>query len=747
MRKPIRILVYSLFVFALFFEWMVPLKRTTDTGRIDIFLLLFVVFLIIDISRLPKWAGMVVKPLFLALIVYSVFFAPSDFPFFSFEWIRAGWSGMKADFLLLQSADWMLMTPFVRTLFFLLFIWLMEAVMFRYVVRGGRVFWIFILTVFYLSALDSLTPFDGRIAIVRTFCYGFLMLAFSRLDQLLSQESFRNFKKTGRNTLKPSRWMPWFSAGFSFILLAAAIGLAAPKSVASWRDPISFITSYDERAKTGAAGEPRKVGYGEDDSRLGGPFKQDETVVFRSTVESPYYWRGEAKDLYDGAGWHRQQKQLHEITHDDPDFDNYDVDPSLFHAMGKKTVHQQTKFSREAEGKYGVLFTAGQLRRIHSVEGVNGNEILRTGNASGFRAKGKRKLTRYEVDVEQPLLNEEQLRESSTAYPDHIKEQYLQLPDDLPARVATLGEEIIKDETNVYDQVKAVESYLKLSSHFTYDTENVPVPEEGSDFVDHFLFETQRGYCDHFSTSMVVLLRANGIPARWVKGFAPGDRRYDLETGEYEVTVTNAHAHSWPEVYFEGVGWLPFEPTPSFNNPTEIEHDSDDGPADTSAGDLPEPTVPEIDNFNDIRLGNDDMSSSVSNESESSPTRWTWVLIGGVAILSGLGGALWLIKPRLWQWRIKRLGKIAFKDHTDGLIAAYERLLYLLGRRYGPRKPQQTVRDYVRTSATTGHRPSVTLVELTKLYEHTRYNERRFSKRAWQIVRERWKRLIEDLRM
>ena len=67
---------------------------------------------------------------------------------------------------------------------------------------------------------------------------------------------------------------------------------------------------------------------------------------------------------------------------------------------------------------------------------------------------------------------------------------------------------------------------------------------------------------------MVVLLRTLGIPARWTKGFTDGIRTGTDEQGNEEYSILNSHAHSWPEVYFPGFGWLPFEPTPSFANPT-----------------------------------------------------------------------------------------------------------------------------------------------------------------------------------
>jgi len=104
-----------------------------------------------------------------------------------------------------------------------------------------------------------------------------------------------------------------------------------------------------------------------------------------------------------------------------------------------------------------------------------------------------------------------------------------------------------------YARAMALEIYLRS---FPYDLQ-VAGPPEGRDVVDYFLFDLQRGYCDYFASAMVVMARSVGIPARLVVGYAMG--RYDPQREAYVVTEKNGHA--WPELYFLGYGWIPFEPT------------------------------------------------------------------------------------------------------------------------------------------------------------------------------------------
>jgi protein-glutamine gamma-glutamyltransferase len=121
------------------------------------------------------------------------------------------------------------------------------------------------------------------------------------------------------------------------------------------------------------------------------------------------------------------------------------------------------------------------------------------------------------------------------------------------ARVNQLARELAAGKPTAYDVVRSVESYLQKG--FTYD-ERPPLRQLP---LDAFLFRDRVGYCQQFSGAMALLLRMNGIPARVAAGFAPGVR--DPATKEY--VVRDLDAHSWVEVWFEGIGWVPFDPTPT----------------------------------------------------------------------------------------------------------------------------------------------------------------------------------------
>ncbi len=150
------------------------------------------------------------------------------------------------------------------------------------------------------------------------------------------------------------------------------------------------------------------------------------------------------------------------------------------------------------------------------------------------------------------------LLEAGTDYPQSIRDRYTALPPDLPPEVADLASTVTSGAQTPYEAARLVETYLRQNYQFSLAIEAAP---PGSDAVAHFLLESQQGYFDQFSSSMAVMLRSLGIPTRVAVGFALDDADLDAETKAYRVTEERAWA--WPEVFFPGLGWVEFNPTPS----------------------------------------------------------------------------------------------------------------------------------------------------------------------------------------
>ncbi|HST86216.1 MAG TPA: DUF3488 and transglutaminase-like domain-containing protein [Kineosporiaceae bacterium] len=145
---------------------------------------------------------------------------------------------------------------------------------------------------------------------------------------------------------------------------------------------------------------------------------------------------------------------------------------------------------------------------------------------------------------------------ASPAAPANITAKYLSLPRGLPATIGDKAREIAKDGSD-YEKAVRLQRWFR-SDAFEYSLD-APTPADGdssSDAIADFL-EQKKGYCVHFASAMAVMARTLSIPARVAVGFLPGDLGAD---DLWSVTANDAHA--WPELYFEGVGWTRFEPTP-----------------------------------------------------------------------------------------------------------------------------------------------------------------------------------------
>ena len=147
------------------------------------------------------------------------------------------------------------------------------------------------------------------------------------------------------------------------------------------------------------------------------------------------------------------------------------------------------------------------------------------------------------------------LREAGTDYPAAIEERYTQLPESTPDRVGTRTAAILEEAgaETPYDRAVALEEYF--ATEYAY---SLSVDRPTGDVADAFLFEMNAGYCTYFATTMAVMLRSQGVPARLATGYDSGQPVSDTE-----YVVRGQDAHAWVMVYFPEHGWVEFDPTPA----------------------------------------------------------------------------------------------------------------------------------------------------------------------------------------
>lgn len=277
----------------------------------------------------------------------------------------------------------------------------------------------------------------------------------------------------------------------------------------------------------------------------------------------------------------------------------------------------------------------------------------------------------YSITSAISLAAPQELFEAGTAYPAWVLDRYLQLPPDLPNRVGDLAARVTDEMTNPYQKTKTIENYLKET--YPYNLRVNP-PPYGSDGVDHFLFGLQEGYSEYFGSTMAVMLRTVGVPARLAVGYTTGDK----VEGKEVYAVTDSHNHAWVEVYFPRFGWIPFEPTPGKALPGIYQLGAEEGGfLDTStiwAEPLDEGCLDESDDCFGLGQPTSGVGVDLSTSGGSSLVSvWPWLLTG-LAVLALGSVAISLIwtrflatpsDPRIAFRRMRTLAALAKASQTD----------------------------------------------------------------------------------
>ena len=716
-------LVYYFFAFILLWEWLRPLQEVTDTENTYIFVIFIGVSFLLLFLRLRWYVTFPIKMILILIILHGLYF---EGIFFSFFWIEEFVRDVISNTSLIQSTNWINMTSSYRSLLFFILLWLLVYLIHYWILFQKRILYFLLLTLLYITVLDTFTSYDATLAIVRTVLIGFFMLGMLHLDRLKIVENLK---------VKRAASIRWILPLLAFVLLSMFIALIAPKASPQWPDPVPFITAIGR--EDDAAEGMKKIGFSQNDEKLGGGFVEDDTDVFTHVSADRHYWRVETKDVYTGKGWEvsDSEAKLEELT-------NVAEKLSWTDERVETKSLTSTVTIDESYRHFHLMYPLG-LTSIHTDQDMsfylNQNTELITPFSDNEGSREE--FMTYEVSYDLPSypLNEMRKEQHFTNKPEGFIERYTQLPDSLPNRVKELALEITANKGNQYDKAKAIEGYFS-SVEFSYETEDVAIPERDQDYVDQFLFETLKGYCDNFSTAMIVLLRANDIPSRWVKGYTEGDFIQNINNDKKEYQVTNNNAHSWVEVYFEGVGWVPFEPTKGFENPYETTSNYEN----VKERDLQEEKdkvaeAEEKTQEKQVKEEKEPTSGAANLEFNLFNGRFAYTALYGIILLLLFVGFIFFKTRRRW---LPMLIINKYKNRTDDEVffQAYESLLKQLDRIGRKRREGQTLRDYAHEID--GYFQNGHMTTLTKNYEKALYR-RDNAKLEWEQSVELWENLIK----
>jgi transglutaminase-like putative cysteine protease len=423
---------------------------------------------------------------------------------------------------------------------------------------------------------------------------------------------------------------------------------ALPAAARWWHERSEPLRNAQERINKALAAltseqPPPVERYGET-LALGSQADQGEGLLFRvrptSGINLPrYYWRARVYDTYKDGQWQNSASLVSRAFQPEgfplniPEADGRLAEFEFewfFTAQATLVTHPQPVWvSRPAQ-----LFYTSLPDNLSDINGWRANPAL---------VRGERYLARSVV--KSPTIFE--LQQAGEEYPDWVLERYLDLPEDISARIVALAVGISADALTPYDKAEQITAYLR--QNIVYD-ETVPALPPGADALERFLFDWQRGYCNYYASAQVVMLRAVGVPARLVVGYAQGER-----SGANYV-VRSKDAHAWPEVYFPGIGWVEFEPT---GNQEPLVR-----PRGTPLEPRPERDLlemeREIPQFNDDVLMPPPAGSPEPDPRSQFPyqTVFVWIIITLLAILGGY--ALWRLNRQQSFWQRALQASLAY---------------------------------------------------------------------------------------
>ncbi len=368
--------------------------------------------------------------------------------------------------------------------------------------------------------------------------------------------------------------------------------------------------------------------------------------VFRVKAERPAYWRLTSLDQFDGTIWSSNERY---------GANRGQLTPRS--GLAGTPLEQEVTVS----GLSSIWLPAAY--RPASVDGVGGLSYS-PGSGSLITKNDTSDGLTYRITSVLPDVSAEQLRRAPASAAGRSElgadfQRYTKISGEVTPGVKDLAGQLGRSPTP-YARALAIQDHLR-SPEFSYNL-NVKAGHSGN-AIDRFLFQTQEGYCEQFAGSFALLARLMGLPTRVAVGFQPG---FD-EGGSFAVKDKDAHA--WPEVYFEGIGWTAFEPTPAAGNPQAVQYTgvpyrpaapspdqapttpttAEPAPTETPADATPAPRPEEQETAAEDPQAAKDSGIWATILSALRRTAPLWIALGALAVLVGASAAF-----VAWERRSRR---------------------------------------------------------------------------------------------
>ncbi len=459
-----------------------------------------------------------------------------------------------------------------------------------------------------------------------------------------------------------------------------------------------YVTNNNSELEGAEQGDPRAV-QGRGRSPTQGPGQADEDyyygfntvmnqnlrgsltpkVVMRVRSQVEGFWRVMAFDRYTGQGWEISRNEDTQTLRRSPWSYRFEI-PSLVRGRSREVIQTYTLVSDlpnlvPAMHQPTQLYFPTQEVALDLEGGLRSPVPLSEG------------LT-YTVVSRVPYRDRSQLAAASQGYPKLLTRRYTEVPEAIAPKLRQKAEELLatapKPLTSPYEKALYLTQLLK--QRYTVQP-NLPFLNENDDLAEAFLFQYQGGYPDHFSTTLTLMLRSLGFPARLTVGFGPG--QFNPFTGLYIVSNTDAYALT--EMYFPGYGWFAFDPIPGHDLfPPSVEESAAFGLIKKFwqwiAGWLPSP----------LRNGLNTIFAFLG-QTLGRALGWLLGLLGrdivglfvGLILLVGLAFLGWLSWMGWRGWRDRH-----YLSQLPPLERLYQQLISNLAAQGHPKSPSQTPYEY-----------------------------------------------------
>ncbi|WP_345799966.1 DUF3488 and transglutaminase-like domain-containing protein [Microbacterium sp. AZCO] len=295
--------------------------------------------------------------------------------------------------------------------------------------------------------------------------------------------------------------------------------------------------------------------------------RETTALLVRTDESSPPYLRAATLSQFTGAVWEPDRLRSVPLTSEFA-LNEVSVEQGVRVSEYKTTVEVKELVSPWLPVAFPAVAVTGLDGDWEAVP-YNRTVLSRTTTSSGQT---------YEVVTHVPRPTLEQMRAAHSGGPE-IRDDTTKLPDNLPTIIRDTALQVTEGAESDYDALATLQRWFR-SGDFVYSLDS-PVQEgfdgSGADAVAKFL-EVKKGYCIHFASAFALMARTLGMPSRIVVGYLPGTATNDSVDGETVYQVLSSQLHAWPEVYFDGIGWVPFEPTTGLGVPTTF------APASTLTG-------------------------------------------------------------------------------------------------------------------------------------------------------------------